>query len=865
MEDPLLGTIDYEVDRSRISPSERKEKAWHFVPEDLLSPVLGTTVLLPFAVAFVGVIVSANPSLAPHTPTLLSTVILSQGLGSLSFSVFSTYCTCTNVDLLSAAFLANFGMLLRQRAKAAEEAFGEIKLTGEALLVHILFAQGLFAILVGGLLCVIAAVNGIWFMRYLPYPVACGFVSGIGLLVLDGGFELGCSYGMKELISSWGSLPMTTYAHAAATILVGFFFLGMHRVIRNAARLPVCLVLVTMVVHGGAAALGLGEAGLEQHGMFLHGLSAESWTTSWAKIAEGYQSVQMSAFFNEPCITLTISYALLHLLAYPFYAQGMQDIDPPPGKLNLKREIYQLGLTNVFLGLLAGVPSAHSYKVCVLMKETGAKTRLWVVLLGLTFMALYFDTAIRPGIALVPKCAFGGLVFSLGVNFISSSLLESRKRVAPMEWNAVLLTALLTYFNVLIGLVFGCLLTMGLFVVEYSGITGIVSQASLVEVRSLVKRPKEDAHILHLHGQDVSVFWCTGYIFFGTAASIVEEIESHLDSSFGSRCIIIDFEQVPAVDASGVHALTEFAGRCSSRDPPVQVCFCGLVRRLRLAINNVVSLKSISVSPRLDSGRLEGALQWAEEMVLKRAKASSLKLSLSPPPNLGASPEMDAVSTDSLEAALRQMLSEIAPRLQPGDLLGVAARLAPHSWVETYVVGPGKLGQGNGLIFTEGSPAANLIYLISGTAELTRRVEADQMLKLPRHHLNSEKGDHFAFEERTDVRVQLVERGSILGAIELGFADGASSNGTLTSAAVPQRLTSAAAAPRCQALLVPYRDLHEAFKSNPIVGYEVMAWLSKLASAQVMEQMKISSTRPYRLTAIDEPTFCQAVSMGEEV
>mmetsp|Transcript_29086 Transcript_29086/g.83511 ORF Transcript_29086/g.83511 Transcript_29086/m.83511 type:complete len:531 (+) Transcript_29086:1-1593(+) len=517
----------------------------------------------------------------------------------------------------------------------------------------------------------------------------------------------------------------------------------------------------------------------------------------------------------------------------------------------------------MLLGCLGGVPSCHSYKVCIVMKASGAKTRMWVVLLGCTFMFLYFDTSLRPFLGVIPKCAFGGLVFSLGVDFLSGSLLESRARVAPVEWRAVVFTALMTYFNVLIGIVFGCMLTMALFVVEYAGITGIVNQKNIVEVRSLLKRPQRQVEVLDMYGTEVTVFWCSGYIFFGTATGIVEEVEAHLDANDKIRDVVIDFEAVPAVDASGVHALTEFASRCATRKPRVEVCFCGLVRRLHGALASMIAAKDIQQGPKLMSSRLEGALEWAEERILERPRKQVLAVATSPRGHVSREGSKASLSSEAgtVSGYLLDMLNEVAASAPEAALEGLVAALAPSARLQQYFANSPSMkgGANKGMIYLEDTPAFDLIYLTTGAVKLTRMLDAETTHKLPRHHLNIEKGDLFVFEERTEVRVELLERGAVLGAVEFGAA-----NFGVQQGLQPRHLTSALAAPRCEALLVPFKALHEAFAQHPVAGYAAMAWLSSQASAQVLELTRSSSMRSYRLRVADEPLFSQVSASGEE-
>jgi len=861
----LLPKGAYDIDRTLSFDEPGDSKGKYFVWEDFLSPFIGSLVLLPFAVAFVGVIIASNPALEPHTPKLLSTVIMSQALGTLWFAGLSQYCTCTNIDLLSAAYLAQMGVALHRDYyyyyfDREKDGLDE----GETLFVQLVVAQALFTFVVGSSLCLLARLDGVWYLRFFPYPVACGFVSGIGFLILDGGLELGASCGMKELAVGFGTFPMRVYAHAGLTVLVGAFFVSLRRCIHNATRLPIALLVTTVAVHLGGAALGLSEADLDAKGMFLKGLEAEPWTSSWSAMADGVAKAHLTGLLGQNCLTLTVSYALLHMMVYPFYAIGMQDIDTPADKFDVKREITQLGRLNMGLGLLGGVPSCHSYKVCIVMKDSGAKTRTWVFLLGIAFLGLYFDTSLRPTIRLVPKCAFGGLVFSLGYEFLSASLLESRQRVANTEWRLVLATAMMTYFNVLLGLVFGGLLTMGLFVVEYSGMTGIVQQATFAEVRSLLKRPKEETDLLSKHGAECVIFWCAGYIFFGTAATIVEEIEEYLDANPATRYMIIDFEGVPAVDASGVHSLTEFAARCGKRKKHVRVCFCGLVRRLNLALKNVIASKAIRDGPRLYSRRVEQALEWAEDEVLRRAKS---KLHTFPAERtMSRQTSADAEGVD-VQAILRNMLEHLSHEAQQEEVKSAAQMLSPCTQLLSFRAKPKDshhswaADANAGVIFLEGACAYDLLYVVAGNAELRRSLEGETSLKLPRHHLNTEKGDQFVFEERTEVRVERVSEGGVLGLVEFAAAYGLD---TVSVSDRPKRTATAVAAPKCQALRVPFHELHDVLGKHPGLGREVLAKLGKLIAVQALELTKTTNVKPYRNATADQQASSEASAAGSE-
>ncbi|CAE8615523.1 unnamed protein product [Polarella glacialis] len=824
-----------------------------FALQDLLSPLLGSAVLMPFAVGFVGIVAASNPVLAPRLPMLLASVILSQGFSTLIYVCFSQHYTCTNIDLLSAAFLASMGATLTQYGVPEED-----------LIVHIFVAQGLLTLLVGLLLCLTSEAGGLAFMRFLPYPVSAGFVSGIGLIILDGGLQLGCGKGMRNLVT--GQPILEVYVQAGIALLAALVFLALGQLFEifswgEAVRLPLGLLLVTAAAHGVLHFRGVSYHDWEELGIFLPGLRNEPWNEGLSLLAGRIRYIKLDALFCQPAVSLFVSYAFMTVFSMASCAASMEEIQKGDrGKVNLNKEIKIMGLTNIAVALTAGVPISHSLKVATVMQDAGGKTRFWVLLIGLTYMFLYFDSNVASHLAVIPKCAFAGLVISMGVDFLTTSLLAAKQRIAHAELRWVLATAIIVYFDVLLGICFGALVTMFVFVVEYSGITGIVHQASLKEVRSLVERSVAEDKVLDVYGKSCAIFWCSGYVFFGTAADIIEQMEAAMDAEPEMCSLLIDFELVPAVDASGVHILTDFAQRCQEMQPPVAVVFTGLVRRLHLALQTSALAKGIGSGLELQMRRVDEALEWAEDRLIGKFSPCTLlqrrcsgKISSSGTGNKSMAAKL-ALQAEAAErgdsgvstlGVLEEFLGQIAPTAPPQDRAMVGICLATSgAALKRY--------KENDLIYQEGSYADTLLFVVDGYVSLSRTIDAKDAMsyKMPRHHLNEDKGDNFAFEQESQVRLQRVTHGTVLGALEFGAARAAASKlraGTKTRPIPAQRTTSAHASPWCLALVVPYEALRKALSLNTAVGYEVMSWLSEITSSQALGMLNSTQTKPYRV------------------
>jgi SulP family sulfate permease len=101
----------------------------------------------------------------------------------------------------------------------------------------------------------------------------------------------------------------------------------------------------------------------------------------------------------------------------------------------------------------------------------------------------------------------------------------------------------------------GTLLAMVMFI--RSNTKPSVRRVAHADRRSSRKvRPAAEAELLRLHGRRIAVVELDGALFFGTAEAAGEEIERQ---AHGSEYIVIDFERVGEVDASGARILLHTA------------------------------------------------------------------------------------------------------------------------------------------------------------------------------------------------------------------------------------------------------------------------------------------------------------------
>jgi len=231
-----------------------------------------------------------------------------------------------------------------------------------------------------------------------------------------------------------------------------------------------------------------------------------------------------------------------------------------------ERELFAQGLANVAVGVIGAPPGAASTTRSKLNLDAGGATAMSRLVFGASMLVL-----LSVGLQfmdLLPMAAIAGVFFAVAVGLVDSWTRgatvvlwrEALRRRLPRQlaesYAAMLLVAGVTVavsLPVAIGL--GTLLAMVMFI--RSNTKPSVRRVVHADRRSSRKvRPAAEAELLRRHGRRIAAVELDGALFFGTAEAAGEEIERQ---AHGSEYIVIDFERVGDVDASGARILLHTA------------------------------------------------------------------------------------------------------------------------------------------------------------------------------------------------------------------------------------------------------------------------------------------------------------------
>ena len=377
-------------------------------------------------------------------------------------------------------------------------------------------------------------------IRFIPYPVVAGFLAATGWLMLSGAVSM-----TIDLPLSWQNLSSfaerSTLITLGATVLWAAALWFLTALWKHPLTLPLALIGATVVTHAFLAVFPLPDDLSAWAVMFsvpdgdrplFPLLTGEIFRVDWTALA--------------PVAGDMVAVAVLAILSILLNSTSIElatkvDID-------LDRELRVQGLANVASAFAGGFVGHISVSRTLVNVAAGGTSRLTGVMVGLVaFAVLVFGT---DAISYVPRFILGGLLLQLGARLMWDWGWLSRHSLPLLDWLVIVAIILITsHFGFLQALLFGMLAGCVIFAVDVSRIRVVRYQFGLNERSSSLVRGREEAAFLSEHGGQVQVLQLSGYLFFGSAYSVLEWV-TKLVAERRLKEVIFDFSGVTGIDSS---------------------------------------------------------------------------------------------------------------------------------------------------------------------------------------------------------------------------------------------------------------------------------------------------------------------------
>ncbi len=410
----------------------------------------------------------------------------------------------------------------------------------------------LTTVAIGATLWVMGALGLGGLLRYLPYPVVAGFLAGIGLVLIVSAFDL--AIGADDTFDGRAVLRWV------AAAVFGLVLLAVARRWPDRTLLtPALLVAAIVVVHGTRLLAGLGVDEAQDRGLLLGPFDGGSlWRPGdvWR-----FGDVDWSAVAGE--LTTVVPVLVLYPVALLLYLGAIDQQTGGQGDTN--RSLRLNGLTNLLVAPTGASAVGTQMSASILAIRLGGANRTVPVVAALANGAVLFVGA--ASLALIPTVLVHGVTLFLGLVLVIEWLWDVRARLPEGEYLLVLAMAVITVvFDFFIGVAFGILVAVLLFVVRYSRTRSIRHQLTSRERRSNVQWGEQTAALLEQRGDRSMILELDGFLFFGSANRLVEPVVERLAADPPLEVVVVDFHRVVGVDSDAVTAFDTLLGLAEEQD-----------------------------------------------------------------------------------------------------------------------------------------------------------------------------------------------------------------------------------------------------------------------------------------------------------
>ena len=567
---------------------------------DLTAGAVSALVMLCYAMSLGTMIFSAD--LARYAMFGVPTALVSCVVTALVISLTSSMrVNIGGPDSNAAAFLAGVvaGVASSVRADGGSP---------QTLLLTVLIAIALCSLVTGIVLYAIGSSKRSSSLQFLPYPVLGGFLAGTGYLLLAGAFRV-----MTGESLQWHTLVLLTHLHWLAwlpALAVGVVATVLMRTWKHVAALPLTLVfgIVLFYVLLHAAGLSLDEAR-------AMGLLLPHVVLRLAGIPELHLSAQLTrgaidwaaivAHLPETLVVTSASAVTILMNSTAIGAATGEEVD-------LNREMRAAGLANLASGLLGGMVGYQSFNRSMLNARVGATSRMAGMFASL---ACLVALAASPGlVALFPVPVLVGLQLFMGLRLIVHWLVGAWTKLDWYEYLLVpVILGTIAVWGVIFGVVAGIVAACVMFTLLYGRVSCIRMEFDLRTRTSNVERNIEETESLCGLGEQVCGMCLQGFLFFGTANSILQRMRERLAvrASASVRFVVLDFASTQGIDASVSISFVKLRQLCvASRADLILTALPSRSRDL-LTKSGTLNLK-IHEFDTLDAG-----LEWVEENLLE--------------------------------------------------------------------------------------------------------------------------------------------------------------------------------------------------------------------------------------------------------
>ncbi len=377
------------------------------------------------------------------------------------------------------------------------------------------------------------------YIKYIPYPVLSGFMSGIGIIIII--FQLFPVLGLAspgKIIDIFLEMPdalinsnLVSILLAGLTVVIIYLFPKITKAIPGTL---IALIVISLV-------------------SFLFKLE----TPLIGEIASGFPVLKIASLSK-------ITFADLSLIFVPAITlAGLGTIDSlltsvvadniTRTKHNSNKELIGQGIGNIVSSFFGGIPGAGATMRTVVNIKSGGRTKVSGVIHALLLLLIILGMGRY--VAYIPLSALAGVLITVGISILDIKGLKNLFNIPKADALILVAVLVLTVFVDLLQAVgIGMVVASLIFMRKASDMVEHNTSLNKVDKYDREIAWQDEANLSLNKWEGVYIKRFDGPIFFGVAAKILERINIIPSNA---KVIIFRMKRVPFIDQSGLYALEE--------------------------------------------------------------------------------------------------------------------------------------------------------------------------------------------------------------------------------------------------------------------------------------------------------------------
>ena len=451
-------------------------------------------------------------------------------------------------------------------------------------------------------------------IKYIPYPVVSGYLTGVGLIIIGSQIPkfLGVANGMPwhQVLQDPASWDWRAILIAVVTALVAT---GAPRLTQ---RIPGIIlgILAGMLTYFALAIADPGLRSVSDNTLVVGplGIKGDGFvaavTGRWMEI--GHIGISHVIGVLGTALTLGVLLSIDTLKTCVVLDQLTRS------RHDSNRELVAQGVANIASNALGGLSGAGQMGATLIGLNSGSSSRNAGIVEGV--LALFAALLLSQFIAWIPVATLAGILLVIGIRMIDREPLHFlESKTTALDFGVVLAVVVVAITVSLIAAsAVGVAMAMILFVREQIGGTVVRHKMDLGQTSSSWHRPERELAILDHKGDEAVIFELQGSLFFGNTYQLYTDLENEI----GSRSyVIIDLRRVRSIDVTAAHLFRQI--RDTIKERGAKLVFSGVRENHRSGRNLHEFLGQSGLwHPHSKTVRifsdLDAAISWVEDRLL---------------------------------------------------------------------------------------------------------------------------------------------------------------------------------------------------------------------------------------------------------